>query len=76
MYEGTLSHFTPRVRKIKQSTFLCSCDMERDGRKTNVCGILVGKREARTSLGRHKRKDNINMDLREREDRMIWTGLL
>jgi hypothetical protein len=43
MYEGTL----PRVRKIKQSAFLYSCNLERDGRKRNAYRILVGKPKRR-----------------------------
>jgi hypothetical protein len=46
------------------------------GEKRNAYRILVGKPEGRRPLGRPRRRwvDNIKMDLRERQDGMVWTG--
>jgi hypothetical protein len=47
------------------------------GDRRNAYRILVGKPEGRRSLGgaRHRRKDDIKMDLRGR-DVMAWTELI
>jgi hypothetical protein len=43
------------------------------GEKRNVYRILIGKQEGKRLLGRpkHRRENNTNMDLRERE----WGGM-
>jgi hypothetical protein len=45
-------------------------------KKRNAYGILVRKPERERPLGRPRRRwvDNIKMDLREIEWRLIWTG--
>jgi hypothetical protein len=44
----------------------------------NAYRILAGKPEGRRPLGRprHRWVNNIKMDLREREDEMVWIGLI
>jgi hypothetical protein len=42
-----------------------------NGPKRNAYRILVGKPEGKRSLGRHRRVDNIKMDLRE----IRWGGM-
>jgi hypothetical protein len=46
--------------------------------KITAYRILVGKPEGKRPLGRpgHRWKDNIRMDLRERGDGVVWTGLI
>jgi hypothetical protein len=46
--------------------------------KTNAYRILLGKPEGKRPLGkpRRRRVDNIKMDLRERDDRVVWTGAI
>jgi hypothetical protein len=46
--------------------------------KRNAYRIFVGKPEGKRPLGRPRRRwvDNIKMDLRERYDGVIWTGLI
>jgi hypothetical protein len=48
------------------------------GEKRNVCGLFLGKTEGKRLLGRptRRRVNNIKMYLREREDGVIWTGLI
>jgi hypothetical protein len=48
------------------------------GVKRSAYRILVGKREGKRPLGRprHRWEDNIKMDLRERENGVVWTGLM
>jgi hypothetical protein len=45
-------------------------------KKRNAYRILVGKPEGKRPLGRHRRrwKNNIKIDLKEREHRAVWTG--
>jgi hypothetical protein len=47
------------------------------GNKMNAYRILVGKPERRP-IGRPtcRWEDNIKMDLREKKDRVVWTGLI
>jgi hypothetical protein len=49
-----------------------------NGEKKNAYRILVGKPEGKRPLGRPRSRwvDNIKMDLREREDGMVWIGLI
>jgi hypothetical protein len=49
-----------------------------DGEKRNAYLKLVGKPEERRPQGRPRRRwlNNIKMDLREREDEVLWTGLI
>jgi hypothetical protein len=53
-----------------------ACSM--NGEMRNAYRILVGKPEGNTPLKRQSRSwvDNIKMDLRERQDRVVWTGLI
>jgi hypothetical protein len=46
------------------------------GAKRTAYRILMGKPEEKRPLGRPRRRwvDNIRIVLREREDRMVWTG--
>jgi hypothetical protein len=46
--------------------------------KRNVYRILVGKPEGKKPLGRPRCRwvDNVKMDLREREDGMVWTNFI
>jgi hypothetical protein len=46
--------------------------------KRNAYRISVGKPEGKRPLGtpRHRWVDNIKKDLREREDVVVWTGLI
>jgi hypothetical protein len=48
------------------------------GEKMNAYRILVGKPEGKRSLERPRRRwmDNIKLDLRERENGMVWIGLI
>jgi hypothetical protein len=48
------------------------------GTKKNAYRMFVGKPEGKRPLGRHRCRweDNIKMDLRERWDVMVWTGLI
>jgi hypothetical protein len=53
----------------------CSTNLEE---KKNAYRILVGKPEKKRPLGRPKRRrvDNIKRDFREREDVVVWAGLI
>jgi hypothetical protein len=44
--------------------------------ETNAYRILVGKPEGKRTLGKPRCRwvKNIKIDLREREDEMVWTG--
>jgi hypothetical protein len=45
------------------------------GKNGNAYGIFVGNPEGKRPLGRPRRRwVEINMDFREREDGMVWTG--
>jgi hypothetical protein len=45
--------------------------------KINVHRVLVGKPEGKSPLVRRRsRRNNIKMDLREREGGMVWIGLI
>jgi hypothetical protein len=46
--------------------------------KRNTYRILVGKPERKRPLGRprHRWMDNVKMDLGEREDGVVWIGLI
>jgi hypothetical protein len=48
------------------------------GKKRNAYRILLRKPEGKRPLGRprHRWEDNIRMDLRERENWVVWTGLI
>jgi hypothetical protein len=48
------------------------------GEKRNPYRILVGKPVGKKPLGRQRCRcvDNIKMDLRKREDWVVWTGLI
>jgi hypothetical protein len=48
------------------------------GENRNPYRILVGKPEGKRPLGRPRRRwmDNIKMYLREREDGVVWIGLI
>jgi hypothetical protein len=49
-----------------------------NGEKRNAYRILEGKPEGKRPLGTPRRRweDNIKMDLRERQDGVVWTGLI
>jgi hypothetical protein len=55
------------IRMIKSSRMEMGRACSTHGEKKNSCGILVGKPEGRSPLGRLKRRweDNIKMNLRE-----------
>jgi hypothetical protein len=46
------------------------------GEKSNAYRVLVGKKEGKKPLGRHRHRweDNIKIDFREMKC-MVWTGL-
>jgi hypothetical protein len=48
------------------------------GEKRNAYRLLVGKLEGKRPLGRprHRWVDNIRLDLGERWDGVMWTGLV
>jgi hypothetical protein len=48
------------------------------GKKRTAYGILVGKPEGHTALGRlrHKWTDTAEIDLRERYHGVVWAGLM
>jgi hypothetical protein len=50
----------------------------RVGAKRNAYMMFMGKLEGKRPLGRLRRrwKDNIKMDHRERQNAVVWTGLL
>jgi hypothetical protein len=50
----------------------------RMGKNKNAYRIFLGKPEGTRPLGRHRYRweDNIRMDLRERQDKAIWTGFI
>jgi hypothetical protein len=50
----------------------------RTGEKRNAYRILTGKPEGKRPLGRTRCRwvDNIKTDVREREDGVVWTGLI
>jgi hypothetical protein len=49
-----------------------------NGTKRNAYRILVGKPDGKRSLGRPRGRwvENIEMDLRERENGTLWIGLI
>jgi hypothetical protein len=48
------------------------------GEKRTAYRLLVGKLEGKRSLGRLRRRwvDNIRMDILQRWDEVMWTGLV
>jgi hypothetical protein len=64
------------IRNVKSRSMRWAGHVARTGR--NAYRILVGKPEGKRPLGRPRRRweDNIKMDLRGREDRVLWTGLI
>jgi hypothetical protein len=61
--------------QVKKDEMGGACSMNE---KRNAYWILVAKPEGKRPLGkpRHRWVDNIKMDLREREDGMMWIGLI
>jgi hypothetical protein len=57
------------IRMMKRGRMKWVGHVKRMGKKMNANSILVGKSEAKRPLGRyrHRREDNIKMDLREKE---------
>ena len=62
--------------KIKKNEMDGACSMY--GGQECACRVLVGKPEGKRPLGklRHRRKDNIKMDLQEVGWGDAWTGLI
>jgi hypothetical protein len=63
---------------IKSRRMRWAGHVARMGEKRNAYRILVGKSEGKRPLGRPRRRweDNFRMDEREREDGVVWTGLI
>jgi hypothetical protein len=66
------------IKMIKSMRKIWAGQVARMEAKRNVYRILMGKPEAKRLLGRSRRKcvDNIKMDLIEKYDEMVWTGLI
>jgi hypothetical protein len=71
-------YFLPSINRIKSRRNRWAGHVERTEEKRITCRLLVGKTEGKRPLGRRSLRwvDNIRMDLEEREDGMVWTGMV
>jgi hypothetical protein len=72
-----LFYSSPNIfRMIKSRGVIWAGHVARMGETRNSNRIWVGKPEGKRPLGRPRRRwvDYIKIDLREREDGMVWTG--
>jgi hypothetical protein len=69
---------SPSIIRIIKSRVMWAGNVSRMGEKRNAYRLLVGRPEGKRPLGRQRRRwmENIKMDLVEREDWVVWIGLV
>jgi hypothetical protein len=66
------------IRLMKLRRMRWAGHVEQMEEKRNACRFLIGKPEGSRPLGRprHKQMENVKAETRERENGVVWTGLV